>query len=80
MNAKDYVTTFSGLITEGMKLAGQWVSGSKFRFHAKMAKKMRKAVEAGERYILTNEDPDLDEKLKVKYLEKYKEMFFKNNN
>jgi len=80
MNVKDIITSSSGLLIEGMKLTGQWLKNSKFRFHTKEYKRMKKAIEAGERYILTNEDDNLKKRLRVKYLKKYKNNFFDNNN
>ena len=80
MSATEIIKASSGVAIEGMKLFGKWLADAKFRFHTKEYKRMKKAIESGERYILVNEDAKIKSKLKVKYLSKYKDTFFDNNN
>lgn len=54
--------------------------GADERFYRAMIKKLRRAVDNGEKYILTNEDADIDPNEKERKLKRYKNSFFKNNN
>jgi len=59
-------------IQEGFKLVANVMAGSDHR-------RMRKAIQAGESYILTNEDSEMDVVKKVKLLRKYRDKFFEKN-
>lgn len=59
-------------IAEVSKVIGKWMTSSQRR-------KMVKAIEAGEKYIQTNEDSALKKERKQKLLRHYKKRFFKYN-
>jgi len=69
LNAVNAVAT---AITEGFKLLSAWMK-------SKDKRRMQAAIEAGEKYIQTNEDDTLDEKKKKNLLRHYKKRFFANN-
>jgi len=62
------ITAIAEAIKEGFK----WASGSHIR-------KLRAAVEAGEKYIQTNENMKLTKKRKQKLLKHYRKRFFAAN-
>ena len=63
------ITAIGNAVSEVSKVLGKWLSSAQRR-------KMTKAIEAGEKYILTNESEDKNKKRKLRY---YKKRFFKYN-
>ena len=59
-------------ISEGFKLIANILSGSDKR-------RIRKLIDAGEQYILANENPSLHQEDRRKLLDKYRKRFFKYN-
>lgn len=66
------VTAIANAFEAGAKLWNQWLV-SKDKRH------MQKAIEAGEKYIFTNEDDSLEEKERKRKLRYYRKRFFKFN-
>lgn len=67
-------------IKEALSLWRAYLEGRQAAYERKMDKRMRKAVEAGERYIRTNIDPELTDGVRNRRLGKYEKDFFKYNN
>ncbi len=63
------ITAIGNAISEVSKVLGKWMASSQRR-------KMTKAIDAGEKYILMNESNDKNKKRKLRY---YKKRFFKFN-
>ena len=59
-------------ISEGFKLIANVMAGADTR-------RMRKAIDNGEKYILTNEDAVMDVVKRQKLLKKYRDNFFDKN-
>jgi len=59
-------------VAEIAKVIGQWMSSADRR-------KMQVAIEAGEKYIQTNEDKSLKEENRKKLLLHYRKRFFAHN-
>jgi len=68
----DPVTQIAVAISEGFKLVANILAGSDMR-------RIRKAIDSGEKYILTSEDPSIRADVKYKLLKKYREAFFEHN-
>ena len=66
------VAPIAQAISEGFKLVANILAGADKR-------RLRKLIDSGEKYILTNENPSLTEEKKAKLLSKYKEDFFNLN-
>lgn len=66
------VTPIAQAISEGFKLVSNILAGADKR-------RVRKLIDSGEKYILTNENPSLTEEKKAKLLKKYKNDFFNLN-
>jgi len=66
------MTDIAGAIREGFKLLAQWNKSRDKRY-------MKAALEAGEKYIQTNEDINLDGLEKKKLLAHYRKRFFRFN-
>jgi len=67
------VTAIAEAIAQCSKTVGLWLASNERR-------KMSKAIDYGEKYILTNENSKLNNKLKGKRLSRYRKYFFKYNN
>jgi hypothetical protein len=66
------VNSIADAITALTKLLGKWLDGATGR-------RSRRAIEAAEKYIFTNEDRSLKDYKRKKLLRKYKKVFFTNN-
>jgi len=66
------ITPIAVFAAEVAKIVGRWQATSE-------ARRMRAAIEAGEKYIQTNESTSLVSEKKTKYLKHYKKRFFKYN-
>jgi hypothetical protein len=60
------------VVAEAIREFFRWASGGNIR-------KMRVAVDAGEKYIQTNENKELSKTRKAKLLKHYRKRFFANN-
>ena len=69
---KATVSAVAYAIAEAAKLWQQWLISADKRH-------MKAAIEAGEKYIQTNENGSIDGKRKAKLLAHYKKRFFKYN-
>jgi hypothetical protein len=68
----DSVRPIAEAITEGFKLLSNILAGADKR-------RVRKLIDSGEKYILTNENPSISGDKKEKLLNKYKTDFFNLN-
>lgn len=73
----DPITTIAGAIKEGLSLWKSFINTRESAYNRKMDKKLRKALEYGEKFILTSELEDSQER--TKKLKRYKNKFFKYN-
>lgn len=74
------ITTVSELLTKAFDLYSTWLNTRDAAYARKKDKKLARAVDAGESYILCDIDPDIDDEDKYKRKEKLRKLFFKLNN
>lgn len=66
------ITILANVVGKALGAYTAWLKGS-------VMKKANAAIEAGEKYIFTNEDASLDEKRRTKLLTHYRKRFFRYN-
>ena len=66
------ISPIAQAVSEGFKLIANILAGADKR-------RVRKLIDSGEKYILTNENPSISGERKSKLLQKYKQDFFNLN-
>ena len=79
-DVKSDIGLIASMVKEGLSLWKTFLATRQEAYNRQMDIKKSKAIENGEKYILTNKNLNLDPKKKQKLLDVYEKRFFAYNN